>query len=485
MASSALSWQEGRGGGWLDRHFGISARQSTVNKEVLGGVTTFLVGAYIIFVNPAILSFAGQPDLQKLGAPFAATLAVTALTAGVMSLMMGLWAGYPFMMAPGMGLNAFVAFTLIVGMKLTWQEAMGVIFLEGVAITILVLLGFRQAVMNAIPDLLKHSIAVGIGFFILFIGLVNSGLVVVGVPGDPVRLGDLRTVAFSVSVVGFALIAMLEMIKVRGSLLLGIVLTTVYAIVANSLTGGMAFSGTPGVAVLPLGVLSSPDFSSLGAGFNLGVFAKVGFLAALVTVLSVMLSDFFDTMGTLVGVGEQAGFLDKDGKYPERGLSRLLLTDSLGALFGGLAGSSSNTTYIESAAGVSQGARTGLASVVTGVLFLLCMFLAPLAGVIPAQATAPALVIVGLLMFKGNIPQIVREIDKPDNGDAIALALPAILAMLVMPFTYSITNGIGVAVVAYVFLQVVQLWRDRQHFLNPMLLVVALAFIVYFAIGVF
>ena len=461
---------------WWDEYFEVTKRGSTFWTEVLGGLTTFLVSAYIIFVNPAILSFSGIKDLQPLGVPFGPALAVTCLTAGVMTLVMALYAKYPFMMAPGMGLNAVVAYTLIVQMKLTWQEAMGVILLEGVFITVLVLTGFRQAVMEAIPMSLKRSIAVGIGLFIAFIGFVNCGFVVLGVPSAPVALGKVATPMMAVAVVGFLAMAGLEARKVKGSLLWGILFSTVFAIALNSWLGGTVYADLPGVAVVPSQWVSTPDFSNLGQGLNLGVFAKVGLVSALLTIFSIGLSDFFDTMGTLVGVGEQAGFLSDRDNYPPSATWRLLLTDSLGAVFGGFAGASSNTTYIESGAGVSEGARTGLASVVTGVLFLLCMVLAPVAGVIPPQATGPALIIVGWIMLRANISEIVKSIPA-DPGDAIVEGLPILMTMLVMPITYSITNGIGVGFVTYVVLKT---FKGQARQVHWMMWLVSAAFVLYF-----
>lgn len=460
----------------MDRFFGISAAGSTVKREVLAGITTFLVSAYIIFVNPAILSFSGIKDLQGLGVPFMAAMAATCLVAGVMTLTMGLYARYPFMMAPGMGLNAVVAFQLIVGMKLTWQEAMGVIVLEGLVILALVLLGFRQAVMEAIPMSLKRSIAVGIGFFIAFIGLVDCGFVVLGVPGAPVALGKMATPLMAVAIFGLLVTAALEVLKVRGSLLWGILLSTGLAIAINYYTAGAAFATSPGVAVIPKSFVSWPDLSTLGQGLNFGVFAKVGVLGALLAIFSICLSDFFDTLGTLVGVGEQAGFLKKNGNYPSSDLTRLLVVDSVGAALGGVAGSSTATTYIESGAGVAAGGRTGLTSVVTGILFLACMFLAPVAGIVPAQATGPALVIVGFIMFRANILEIVRSIPD-DPGMAVAEGLPILLTVLVMPFTYSITNGIGVGFVSYVFLKLIGGKAREVHWL---MWLVSFAFVSYF-----
>jgi len=451
----------------LDSFFGLSERGTSVGTEVMGGLTTFMVMAYIIFVNPSILSFAGIKELQGQGPPFAPTLAATCLVAGVTTLAMGWFADYPLALASGMGLNAVVAFQLVAGMKLPWPAAMGVIFLEGVAITVLVLTGFREAIMNAIPLALKQAISVGIGLFILFIGLVSGGFVKPGPPGVPVALGDLTTAPVGVALLGLFLTLWLQALRVRGALLIGILLTTGVAIGVNAASGGKAFP-TPGQAVLPSRIVELPDFSTLGAGLNLEVFSRLGLVAALVTIFSIMLSDFFDTMGTVIGIGGEAGWLDRHGRLPR--LNRVLVIDSLAAVAGGVAGASSATTYIESAAGVSEGAKTGLASVVTGLCFLLALFFAPVAGIVPPQATAAALIVVGYLMCK-----IVAEIPFGD----LEKGFPALLTLTAMPFTYSITNGIGAGFIAYSFLKLV---RGKGREVHPMMYVASLAFLIYFAL---
>jgi adenine/guanine/hypoxanthine permease len=451
----------------LERHFGLAAQGTTVGREARAGVTTFMVMAYIIFVNPAILSFAGVPGLEGKCAPFAATQAATCLVAGVMTILMGLATNYPLAVASGMGLNAVVAFQLIAGLKLPWQAAMGVIFLEGLVITALVLTGFREAIMNAIPLALKQAISVGIGLFILFIGLVAAGIVKPGPPGVPVTMGDVTAAPAAVAIAGLLITLWLQARGNTGALLIGILLTTALAVVVNVVAGGRAFP-IPGQAVIPATLLALPDFSSLGAGFNVEVFVRVGVITALVTIFSIMLSDFFDTMGTVIGIGGEAGWLDRAGQLPR--LNRVLLVDSLAAAAGGAAGASSATTYIESAAGVSAGARTGLASVFTGLCFLLALFFSPLAAVVPAQATAPALLIVGYLMMA-----IVREIRFTDIEDGF----PALLTLTVMPFTYSITNGIGAGFIAYCFIKLV---RRKGPAVHPMMWAAAAAFVVYFVL---
>jgi AGZA family xanthine/uracil permease-like MFS transporter len=343
-----------------------------------------------------------------------------------------------------------------------------VIFLEGVIITILVLTRFRQAVMDAVPLALKQAISVGIGLFIAFIGFFTAGFVVKPAAGPlPVGLGTLRGLPMLVFLIGFVLTAVLVARRVRGGLLLGIVLTTALAIVLNGAAADWKGFATPGAAQIPHAIVQAPDFSTFGR-LDFGLFAKLGVLAAMLAVFSLMLSDFFDTMGTIIGVGAKGGFIDADGRLPRA--DRVLLVDSLGAAFGGLANASSNTTYIESAAGVTEGGRTGFVSVVVGVLFLLAMFFAPIAGVIPAQATAPALILVGFYMIS-----VVREIP----WDRYEEAVPAFVTMLVMPFTWSITNGIGAGFVTFVAIKVL---AGRAAAVHPMLYLASAAFVVYFAL---
>ncbi|MHB9090779.1 MAG: NCS2 family permease [Chloroflexota bacterium] len=346
---------------------------------------------------------------------------------------------------------------------------MGVIFLEGIFITILVVTGFREAVMHAIPMNLKKAIGVGIGLFIFFIGLTDGELISWGAKelGTPVTLGSLNSGPVMVAVFGLFITMWLMAARVHGALLIGIVGSTILAIVVNSLSGGKAWV-TPGVAVIPTSIAAMPDLSTLGQGINFGVFTKIGALAGILTIFSLMLSDFFDTMGTVIGIGGQAGWLDKKGNLPR--LNRVLLVDSLAAVFGGAAGSSSATTYIESAAGVGAGGRTGLTAVVVGVLFLLAMFFSPIAAIVPAHATAPALIIVGFLMSS-----LVKDIPFDDLEEG----LPALLTIATMPFTYSITNGIGVGFIAYVFLKVV---RGKGGEVSWMLYVAAVSFLLYFAL---
>ena len=428
----------------MERLFGIRATGSTVQAEVIGGATTFMTMAYILFVNGLILGGAGLAPPQ--------VLTVTALVAGVTTIAMGLYARYPFALAPGMGINAAVAGSLVATQHLTPAEAMGVIVAEGIAITLLVVAGVRERVLDAIPDSLKRAIGAGIGLFLALIGLVNGGLVVTG-QGTPLALGDLHSERTSVFLVGLLLAFTLRNLK--GGLLIAIAVATAFAMLL-------------GVAQTPSEIVSLPDFSLVGE-FSFDFIAKLGALGAVLAVFSLMLSDFFDTIGTAVGLGAEGKFLDEKGRLPR--MNRVLLVDSLAAVAGGAASASSATTYIESASGIAEGARTGLASVVTGLMFLAAMFIGPLAHVVPAEATASALVVVGFLMTG-----MLREIDWKDVPESA----PAFLCAIVMPATYSISNGIGAGVITHVILMT---FAGRARKVHPLVWAVAVAFAAFFALA--
>lgn len=430
----------------VERTFGVRAAGSTLGREALGGATTFVTMAYILFVNSAILGAAGLDP--------AAVLTSTALVAGVMSIAMGIVAGYPFAAAPGMGINAAVAGSLVAAQGLSPAEAMGVVVAEGIAITLLVFAGVREAVLDAIPRSLKLAIGAGIGLFLAVIGLAGGGLVVAG-QGTLVALGDLGAPSTQLFLVGLALGFGLVARGVRGALLIAIAVVTALAMVAGHVPTPSAF-----VAV--------PDFSLVG-DVSVGFVDKLGVLAAILAVFSLMLSDFFDTIGTAVGLGTEGKFLDREGRLPR--MKRVLLVDSLAAVAGGLVSSSSATTYIESASGIAAGARTGLASVVTGLIFLAAMFIAPLAGVVPGAATASALVVVGYLMAS-----MLRELDWRD----VPSAAPAFLCALGMPLTWSISNGIGAGVIAHVVLAA---FSGRARTVHPLLWATAAAFLAFFALA--
>jgi AGZA family xanthine/uracil permease-like MFS transporter len=465
----------------LDRFFRISQRGSTLGREVRGGVVTFLTMAYIIVLNPIILLSAPDATGAFLaGGDREAVAAATALVAGAITILMGVVANYPLALATGLGLNAFVTYS--VASQMTWADAMGLVVIEGVIILVLVLTGFREAVFRAVPAQLKIAISVGIGLFLTIIGLVDAGFVRrTGVGPVPVELGlggQLQGWPVAVFCFGLVLMFALHVRKVRGAILISIVVTTVVAIIVEALADiGPAVSKA---GVNPVGwgltvpawpddVLDKPDLQLLGEFNLLGSWQEAGVVTAALLVFTLLLADFFDTMGTMTAIGAEAGLLDKEGMPPNT--QRILIVDSLAAAAGGAASVSSNTSYIESASGVAEGARTGLASVVTGVLFLLAMFFAPVVGVIPNEAAVPALVLVGFLMM-----QQVKGID----WDDLEIAIPAFLTIVLMPFTYSITAGIGAGFLAFV---VIKLVRGKVAAIHPLMWVIAVLFVAYFAIN--
>jgi adenine/guanine/hypoxanthine permease len=467
--------------GGLDRFFKISERGSTLEREIRGGVVTFFTMAYIIVLNPIILSSGVDKDGAHLGGTngFTAIAAGTALVAGVMTILMGVVANYPLALATGLGLNAFLAVS--VAQQMSWADAMGLIVLEGLIILVLVLTGFRTAVFHAVPAQLKLAISVGIGLFIAFIGFVDAGFVRrtpdIAHTTVPVQLGTgfyLQGWPVIVFAVGLALVVTLWVKRVRGAILLAIIATTILAIIVESIgnfgssvdnpTGGWGLN----VPKWPDKIAETPHFDTLGHFSLFGSFESAGVVTALLLIFTLMLADFFDTMGTMTAIGAEAGLLDSEGIPPNT--QRILVVDSLAAAAGGAAGVSSNTSYIESASGVGEGARTGLASVVTGVLFLLSIFLAPLVSVIPSEAAVPALVLVGFLMM-----QQVKGITWED----MEIAIPAFLTIILMPFTYSISVGIGAGFLAYVLIKAA---KGKYAQVHPLLWIVAALFLVYFAI---
>ncbi len=466
---------EARSRSGVDRYFRISERGSTVQRELRGGLATFFTMAYIVVLNPIILAGAKDADGKTLS--FAAVTTSTALVAAVMTVLMGVVGRYPFALAAGLGLNGVVAFQLAGIMS--WADAMGIVVLEGLAITLLVVTGLRQRVLEAIPLALKQSISVGIGLFIAFIGFVDAGFVRRSGTGPvPVELGlggrlqGWPTVVFAV---GLLLTAALVARRIRGGILISIIVTTIFAIILNAIVNVPASLGGQNpkgwglnVPKVPDRLVGSPDFSLLGHFSLGGSLIRVGVVTTVLLVFTLMLADFFDTMGTVIGVGNEGGLLDRDGRLP--GVGNVLLVDSLAAAAGGAASCSSNTTYIESAAGVGEGARTGLASILTGALFVLAIFLTPLVAVVPFEAASPVLVVVGFLLMTQ-----VKGIPWDDYD----VALPAFLTIVLMPFTYSITNGIGAGFISYV---VIAALRGRGRAVSPLLWVVAALFVVYFAI---
>ncbi|WHT20005.1 NCS2 family permease [Crossiella sp. CA-258035] len=469
----------------LDRFFKISERGSSVSREVRGGLVTFVTMAYIVVLNPLILGSFSAADAgakkDVLGAilPVPQVAAVTALVAGAMTILFGLIANYPFAIATGLGINSLVAVTI--APQVTWPEAMGLIVVNGLVVLLLVVTGFRTAVFNSVPAPLKAAIAVGIGLFICLIGLVDAGFVrrIPDAAGTtvPVSLGIGGSIASwptLVFVVGLVGTAILVARKVRGAILIGVLGSTVLAIAIEALVNAGPSKGSNprgwnlGYPALPESVFSLPDLSLVGE-VSFGAWTRLPALAAAMLVFTLVLTDFFDTIGTMTGLGKEAGLVDKDGQLPNT--SKALFVDGVAAVAGGVASSSSNTVYVESAAGIAEGARTGLANVVTGLLFLAAMFFTPLYQVIPVEAAAPALVIVGALMMT----QVV-DIDFTD----FTVALPAFLTIVVMPFTYSIANGIGAGFVSYVALKAA---TGKAREIHPLMWVVAVAFLLYFGIG--
>lgn len=460
----------------IDRYFHITERGSTVGTEVRGGVVTFFAMAYIILLNPLILGTVADHTGNELGVSRVA--AVTAFSAGVMTIAFGVFARYPFGIAAGLGINTLVAVTFVASEGLTWPEAMGLVVIDGVIIVLLAVSGFREAVFHAIPGSLKSAITVGIGLFIAFVGVVDAGFVT-RVPDAakttvPVGFGvNGSIVSWSgvVFVVGLVLCGVLAARKVRGGLFIGIVATTVFAVIVQAIAG----DGNPdstgwhmATPEMPDSVGGLPDLHLLGAVDLFGAFTRVGVLSACLLIFTIVLSNFFDAMGTMTGLGKQAGLADENGILPD--MRTALIVEGAGAVVGGAASASSNTVFVDSAAGIGDGARTGLANVVTGLIFIAAMFLTPLYEVVPIEAAAPVLVIVGAMMIAQ-----VRDIDFAD----LTVGLPAFLTIVMMPFSYSIANGIGIGFVAYVVLNVgTGNWR-RIH---PLMYLVALLFTLYFGI---
>lgn len=427
----------------LESYFKLSEHRTTVRTELLAGLSTFLTMAYIIFVNPSILSAAGMPH--------DAVFAATCLAAALGSMIMGLYANYPIAMAPGMGLNAYFAFAVVQGMGFTWQAALGAVFISGCLFILVSLFKVREWIVNAIPHSLKLAISAGIGLFLAIIGLKNAGLIQ-GNPATLVTLGDLHQPGPMLAIGGFLLIVALEARRITGGIILGILAVTVASIALGYSKFSGVFSAPPSLA---------PTFGQLDIGAALN--------AGLVTVvLTFFLVELFDASGTLIGVCHRAGLLDKDGRLPR--LNRALLADSTAIAAGAVMGTSSTTAYIESAAGTAAGGRTGLTAVTVALLFLAALFLAPLAGAVPAYATAPALIYVAILMTRG-----LAEIDWEDLTEAA----PAVVCAVTMPFTFSIAHGIAFGFVAYAG---IKLLAGRAKEVPMAVWVIAVVFVGKFAL---
>jgi adenine/guanine/hypoxanthine permease len=474
-----------RGEGLLERYFRFAERGTTIGRDTTAGLTTFVVMSYIIFVNPSILSGATPKFGPALA--FSAVLTSTCLVAGVMSILMGLTTNYAYAIAPGMGLNAVVAYGLVASGKASFPEAMGLVVLEGVTMVALAVTGLREMIFRAIPLELKKAIAIGIGLFIAFIGLYNSGIIASLPPsaGQPVTLGNFTTWPIFVAIFGILFTFALRAIRFRGDLIVGIIGTTVVATVINSLVSNHRAFGTstatwPGWSHL----YAAPNFHLLGQ-ISLHSFSstQLGVIASVVWVFSLFLSDFFDFSGTAIGVGKAAGYVDDTGNIPN--FKKALIVDGLAAVAGGSASASSATTFIESGSGVAAGGRTGWVAVVAGLLFFPFMFISPLIGMVPAQATAAALIVVGWLMIstltemegeaEGKGASKLAGIDFHD----LAIGLSAALAIMIMPFTYSITNGIGFGFITYT---VVCAARREWKRIHPFMWIVTAAFVLYFLV---
>ncbi|CAH0164672.1 Guanine/hypoxanthine permease PbuG [Microbacterium oxydans] len=463
----------------LDRFFEISKRGSTVGTEVRGGLVTFVTMAYIVILNPIILTGAADVDGTTLN--FSAVGAATALTAGVMTILFGLVTRLPFGFAAGLGINAFVAFS-VVG-QVTWAEAMALVMINGIVIVLLAATGLRKLIFDAVPFQLKIAITVGIGFFIAFIGFVNSGFVTAtGAASPPVGLGiagSIATVPTLLFVATLILTGILVARKVKGGLLIGLVSGTVLAVIVEAIWHLGPQIGSDGelnpggwsltVPALTGSPVSFPDLSLVGAvdfGFD---FNKVSLVALVMIVFTLVFSNFFDAMGTMTGLAKEAGLADEKGDFPR--IKSALIVEGVGAIAGGATSSSSSTVFIESGAGIGEGARTGLANVVTGAIFLLAMFLTPLTSIVPTEIAAAALVIVGAMMM--------AQIKYIDLGD-FSVLLPVFLTVTVMPLTYSIANGIGAGFVSWVLVQALS---GKARKVSPLLWVVAAGFVLFFARG--
>lgn len=491
----------------LDRWFHITRRGSNLGREVRGGLVTFFTMAYILALNPIIIGAAtdkrglllsGEPkflDAAGKNIDWAAVhhsqlmvAAATALIAGIMTIAMGVWGRYPLAIATGLGLNALLAYSIAPTM--TWPQAMGLVVWEGVLILCFVLTGFRQAVFRAVPAALRTGISVGIGLFITFVGLMDAGIVRKPAGSPPVELGingSLQGWPIAVCVGGFLILVTLFVKKVKGAMLIAIVATTLLGWLAQVVfnIGPMYLSdGSVKATGWMLNVPSLPKASDFGLP-KLGLIGKVDLFGAfapdgkfhlsivlglVLVVFSLMLADFFDTMGTVVAIGQEGDLLSGDGNPPH--LKEILAVDSLAAVAGGLGSVSSNTAYIESASGVGEGARTGLASVVTGAAFLVAMFLTPIVNMVPSEAVAPVLALVGYLMMT----QVLHV-----SWDDVEDAIPAFLTMVLMPFTYSITTGIGAGFIVYVLIKLVKRKTRQVH---PLLWGISAAFVIYFAQGI-
>ncbi|MFE6735740.1 NCS2 family permease [Microbacterium sp. NPDC057650] len=462
----------------VDRFFEITKRGSTFGAEIRGGVVTFVTMAYIVILNPIILS--SSPDVAGNVLDFAQLSAVTGLTAAVMTVLFGLVSRLPFGFAAGLGINAFLAFS-VVG-EITWPEAMGLVIINGLLIVLLSATGLRRMIFDAVPMQLKIAITVGIGLFIAFIGLVNAGFVTsTKSDSPPVGLGiagSVATVPTLIFVVTLLLTAVLVAKKVKGGILIGLVTGTVISVIVEAIwhigpkvDGDKINPGGWGLSVpaLPSQLVSMPDLSLVGQFDLFGAFGRIGALAALMLVFTLVFTNFFDAMGTMTGLAKESGLADDHGNFPR--LKSALIVEGVGAVVGGATSGSSNTVFIESGAGIGEGARTGFANLITGALFLIAMFFTPLVSIVPTEVAAAALVLVGALMMSQ-----IRFIDLTD----FSALFPVFATVTVMPMTYSIANGIGAGFISWV---IVRAFSGKAREISPLLWVVTAGFVIFFARG--
>lgn len=485
MASTPTTAQPGGApSGALDRYFKISERGSTVGREIRGGLVTFFTMAYIIVLNPIIIGTVPDSTGHFIGGGTEPNLplvaAATALIAGLMSILMGGVANFPLAIATGLGLNAFVAYSVAKLPGMTWNDAMGLVVIEGFIIFLLVVSGFRKALFEAIPRSLKTAISVGIGLFICLVALHDAGFNSAG--GGFLQLGptgNLKGWPVLIFILGVLGIAAMMARKIKGAMLIGILAATILAVLAETIGSIGSKTNAKGEVVNPSGwsltvpkmpdsLVSKPNFSLIGDFSLFGAFGKIGVISAILIIFTLVLGAFFDLMGAMYAVGAEGDLLDENG-VPENS-ERIMIVDSVAAMAGGASSISSNTAFIESASGVGEGARTGLASIVTGVMFLLATFLSPLVEMVPSEAAAPALVIVGYLMMTQ-----ATDIDWKN----MEIGLPAFLTMALMPFTYSIAVGIGAGFISYILIKLV---KGKPKDVHPLMYVVGAFFVVYFAI---
>ncbi|MFE4459330.1 NCS2 family permease [Nocardia tengchongensis] len=457
------------GGSALEKFFRLSERKTTITREIRGGITTFVAMAYVILLVPLILGGVADAHGDKLS--IAQLTTTTAFSAGLTTVLMGLVGNVPLALAAGLGLVPVVAYQAAPHM--TWPQAMGLVVLMGIVIVILAATGLRTMIINAIPLAMKNAIGVGIGMFIAMIGLVSSGVVGHGAPGGPpVTLGvDGHLAGWPTVIFAIGLLLMLGLFirKVPGAILISIAISTLLAIAVNAMARIDPKAWGTVVPEKPKSLFATPDFGLIGHIDLFGGFATAGAVTATVVLFTLVLTGFFDAMGTVFGVCDEAGLTDEKGEVP--GMGKILTTDGVAQIVGGLSGGAGSTVYVESATGVGEGARTGLASVITGGLFCAAIFFTPIAAVVPIQAAAPALVLVGALMMTQ-----ARKIDWND----LEVAVPAFITIVLMPFTYSITNGVGAGLIAYT---VIKLARGKYREIHWLVAVVSVVFVAYFGIN--